>query len=557
MIDDAKRFLFPRLCPEIRLNKDDLSYANKKFGEKEVIDSVHSIITSNYIFPHTRYTDIPAPPRDNIARFDCPEMKKTQSLIITSPKESTISTLRVSRKSSTDPLYPGITLSLTDKFAYDDSVLSDLVESCVLGGWCGTSKSNALSPEARYLSRDHYEKLLFKHTSNEAYSSILDSTSLRKYILGSSEIVIPHVELYTYILNKLKPKHINIFETGFGSSVMALLRYSTFTSIKCVYNTCLKGMSEKVEILIKTFKRGESTFDVMGKRSGRKTFDLVIGEFFPFETYHMTDLIESTPEDYHEYMSKNIFLNMKEQTKDLKEDTRIVIVLPLRESKKHPTIEPLILFILAKLHNITFAGNLVSYKKDFIVLLLITKDRSTEEIVPWSLLFDRLYPELSQEVSVVEPYKIEGVKQPPRKEIIFPSKMRICPFTTTVQDNGDTVYHFAKSNCFEEIEDKKVEEISEPCGFDTDDKPQPPTIISIDDNHNVIVTTCQHCLAPEGASNKNSETIEDKVVEAVVVEQEESADEQEIHEEQPSDNLLARIFKQFDVDISIVDDDSD
>lgn len=509
MIDRAKYFLQPRICPEIRLSKNDLIWAVKEFGTQPVAEALHSLITTNYDFPLSKYTSSSSMPSvHDVARFSCPEMKKstsTQQVIVTSPMESTISSLRVSRKSVSDPPYPGITVQLMDKYAYDDKVVAEIVEPHMLKVWYGNSKTYTTCPQEKYYDKSIYEKMLSKLlTTNNAEEEnfiVLDSNALRSNILLSSEISLPHVELYNYILNKLEPKSINVFETGFGSSIMSLLRYSTIHNFKCSYRTSLGDeVLESLKAMIKTYnKHGKSSFTSTSSSVNHQSDDLVIGEVFPFETYHMRNLITNSIEDYQQYMNQNVFMNIEKHTENLKEGVRFVIVIPLRESKKHPTIEPLILFILSRLPNLMFAGNLISHKKEFIVLLFIVKKKVVDEEGKWNSLFNKLYPELltggepnvavEDDVSPPQPMMTKSYPVLPRNietdGILFPSKVRQCTFSSTHKENGETLYQFS-TQCqdvdivsrFEQSQQKPVstdtvratpvEEVSEPCGT-TDD----------------------------------------------------------------------------------------
>src|SRR6185437_864677 len=195
--------------------------------------------------------------------------------------------------------------------------------------------------------------------------------------------------------------------------------------------------------------------------------DLVIGEIFPFETYHIAELspdLTKAGDDYHDYMNDHVFNNITENIKNLEEGSRLVLVVPLRESKKHPTVEPLILYTLGKVPKLTFAGNLISHKKDFIVLLYIMEKREESSLEPWKLLYERIYPELNfkeEKLLIIEekndviteilaPFKCEGVKQQPRETIIFPSKFRECAASTTTLSDGGMMYHFSAINKAEE-----------------------------------------------------------------------------------------------------------
>src|SRR6185437_4366534 len=210
----------------------------------------------------------------------------------------------------------GITVTLTDKFAYDDHVVNDLMEPHLLHAWYGNSKLNTCSPQEKYKMKEQYERIILKPTS-------LNSWNLRQGFLLSSELTMPNVELYNYIFNRMKPKVINLFETGFGTSIMSLLRYSAENTFKCYYNTSLNGtkMLDSINRMIKTFQKGNSTF-THSARSKRSNFDLVIGEIFPFETYHIAELspdLTKAGDDYHDYMNDHVFNNITENIKNLEE----------------------------------------------------------------------------------------------------------------------------------------------------------------------------------------------------------------------------------------------
>lgn len=581
----AKYFLHPRLCPEINVSKSDLEYAIQRYGMKEVTDALHSIITTNYNFPLSKYINREFP-RD-YARLSCPEMKKSQFSTVRSPQESTIASLRVTRKPIDEIAYPGITVALTDKFAYDDHIVSDLIEPHLLYTWFGASKLHTSSPQERYKDKEQYERLILK-------SSSLNTWSLRQNLLLSSELTTPNVELYNYIFTKLQPKVINLFETGFGTSIMSLLRFSADNTFNCYYNTSLNStnMIESIDRMIKTFQKGSSTF-IHSSRSKRSNFDLVIGEIFPFETYHIKEL-HAVSEDYHDYMNEFVFSNITKQIENLNDGSRFVLVVSLRESKKHPTVEPLILHILGKIPKLTFAGNLVSNKKDFIVLLYIVKERDEPTLQVWKTLYERIYPELNfkQEKPLVleepkilpVPLKCEGVKQAPREIITFPSKFRECQASTTSLSDGGIMYHFSAVNKFEEEDvssrfdqgignkvkysmkvkkEKKKSVIlpqsEESVGFENDDSQKVAIITKVADGE-VITKECEcHTITPTSNHPPQiDENVEkEKIKDDKVSEGSESTDFEDLQEElevapeipqkKTSASLFASIFRRSQV----------
>lgn len=370
-------YFYPRVCPILSVSRGDLVRGIELFGREETMKTLAMLITKNYDFPYARQCNprTPAPSVLDNPRFE--------SRTTPAPATALLGCYRCTRLKE-DQKIPGITLLLRDSLSRVDWNLDCFMERQRMQCWIairGKTREarEALSPYIRGTNVEILTKLLDAELTGKKNPALLDHAILRDMLLGNSEAIPPTVELYLQTIEKLHPVSVTATRVGYGVSLAAM----SCIDVPCSYSS--EGLTEEAKKSLREFLG-----DKISEKQGDA--DLIFVDVLPYGSHDMRGYISNGQLGYAQYI-KNAVAPIIKQRPRTDPPMRIALVVSLRELPAQPTVEPILLSILAT-DSLDLVGALVSQKRDYAVYLMLVNKSPRKDTEQWAKILESAYPEL-------------------------------------------------------------------------------------------------------------------------------------------------------------------
>ena len=311
---------------------------------------------------------------------------------------------------------------LTDYRVYDwilDTFMEEHRMKCWVAVQGKTRRWSEKCPKGRsndfrspYSKISHFETLsrVLTNILTGDIPSLLTHEVLRTALIGNNEAIPPTVEFYLQTISKLNPSSIYLAQITYGVSLAAVIAAN---NPLCLFS--LRGLREEAAQSLREFVNhidGGSSSYLTETTQTSSSADLIFLDIIPYGTHDLRAYLgeNSTPKtlSYVEHLHRFVLTPLRQliisSDTMLLHPTRVAIVTSLRELSVQPTIEPMLLTIMADEQlskHFRLIGALNSRKRDYAAYLLLMYNEPQENppSPPHNLYYrqqlDRLYPELA------------------------------------------------------------------------------------------------------------------------------------------------------------------
>lgn len=431
------------------------------FGREASISTLATLITTHYDFPYVRDCRPRIPPPSVL------EDPIADTRPIPGHWIPILGNYRCTRLGEEQKI-PGINLLMRDRLSRLDWTLDCFMERHRMKCWATILRkaykwADTRSPYVRATNPEVLTKLLDAELTGKNNPPVLDHAALRDMLLEYSELIPPTVELYLQAIYRLNPSSITSANTIFGVSVAAMACVAS-SQLPCSYSK--NGLCEEAAASLREFV---SALDKPITERDTDA-DLIFVDIVPYKTHDMRGYWGS-PSDlsYPDYV-KQVLSPILKQRPRTGPPIRIALITPLRDFPSQPTVEPVLLNILAT-EGLDLVGALVASRRDYAAYLMMTSRTPRTDTEKWSGILRSAYPELFGLEAPKETIGGTGtwdsicleavlpglMKSSPRDNLIalqgprkvqgkrvFPARTRNCATITETHntESGDIVYLF-------------------------------------------------------------------------------------------------------------------